>query len=96
MKSRFVRVALLSAVVLTSPLLTFAGSQPKIHKYSKEEAQDRTGITRAIQQGKGTGMSLSDSTIQANAYREQTTEQKPVAPVQRIAQVRTGDTAFTK
>jgi hypothetical protein len=97
MKSQFVRMALLTAVVLTSPLLTFAGGQPKIHPYSKEEAQDRTGITRAIQQGKGTGMSLSDSTIRANAYREQTTGQRPVATVQHVpGQVKSGDTAFTK
>jgi hypothetical protein len=97
MKSQFVRMALLSAVVLTSPLLTFAGSQPKMHQYSKEEAQDRTGITRAIQQGKGTGMSLSDGTIRANAYREQTTEQRPVATVQRVpGQVKSSDPAFTK
>jgi hypothetical protein len=98
MKSQFVRMALLSAVVLTSPLLTFAGGQPaKMHKYSKEDAQDRTGITRAIQQGKGSGMSLSDGTIRANAYREQTTEQRPVATVQPIAgHVKSGDPAFTK
>jgi hypothetical protein len=91
-------MALLSAVVLTSPLLTFAGGQPaKMHKYSKEDAQDRTGITRAIQQGKGSGMSLSDQTIRANAYREQTTGQTATTTVQRIAgQVRSGDPAFTK
>jgi hypothetical protein len=97
MKSQFVRVALLSAAVLTSPLLTFAGGQPaKMHKYSKEDAQDRSGITRAIQQGKGTGMSLSDGTIRANAYREQTTERGPVAPVQRVSQAKPSETAFTK
>src|ERR1700733_2249480 len=97
MKSQFVRMALLSAVVLTSPLLTFAGGQPKIHPYSKEDAQDRTGITRAVQQGKGTGMSRSDGAIQANAYREQTTEQRPVATVQPVAaQAKFSDPAFTK
>jgi hypothetical protein len=94
MKSQLVRVALLSAVVLASPLLTLAGGQPaKMHRYSKEDVQDRTGITRAIQQGKGTGMSLSDRTIRANAYREQT----PVAPAQTVAaHAKSGDTAFTK
>lgn len=97
MKSRFVRVALLSAVVLASPLLTFAGNQPKIHKYSKEEAQDRTGITRAVQQGKGTGMSRSEGTIRANAYREQTTGATS-ATTSRLAtgQVKLSDPAFTK
>ncbi len=94
MKSQFVRVALLSAVVLTSPLLMFAGGQPaKMHKYTKEDAQDRTGVTRAIQQGKGGGMSLSDRTIRANAYREQS----PVPAVHRVpGQVKPGDPAFTK
>jgi hypothetical protein len=97
MKSQFVRVALLTAVVLTSPLLTFAGSQAKIHPYSKTEAQDRTGITRAVQQGKGTGISLSDGAIRANAYREQTTEQRPAATVQPLApQAKLSDPAFTK
>jgi hypothetical protein len=96
MKLRLIRLGLLSAVVTTSPLLTFAGSQPKIHTYSKAETQDRTGIARAVQQGKGTGMSRSDGTIRANAYREQTTEQSSVATVQPLAQPKTGDTAFTK
>jgi hypothetical protein len=97
MKSQFVRVALLSAVVLTSPLLTFAGGQPaKEHNYNKENTQGRT-IGRALQQGKGGGMSLSNGTIRANAYREQTTEQSPVATVQPVpGQVKSGDTAFTK
>lgn len=97
MKSQFVRVALLSALVLTSPLLTFAGGQvAKEHNYTKDTTPDRT-IGRALQQGKGGGMSLSNRTIRANAYREQTTEQSPAAAVQPIpGQVKSGDTAFTK
>ena len=78
MKSRSIRVALLSAVVLASPLLTFAGGQPaKMRWVSKEEAQDRTGITRAVEQGKGAGLTLSQ-VIRANAYRSQTPEESRV------------------
>jgi hypothetical protein len=57
MKSRSIRVALLSAFVLTSPVLTFAAGQPKLRVPSKSETQDLSGATRALQQGKGAGMS---------------------------------------
>ncbi len=65
MKSRF-RVALLSALMMTSPLLSFAGGEHVIRTPSKDEAQDRTGITRAVQYGKGTGMTRNQG-VRANA-----------------------------
>jgi hypothetical protein len=97
MKSRFVRAASLSAVILVTPLLTFAGGQPKIRPVSREEAQDRTGITRSINQGKGAGITLSQGVIRANAYREQTAGDKSVTTVQTVpAHAKEGDPAFTK
>jgi hypothetical protein len=97
MKSRFVRAALLSAFVLVTPLLTLAGGQPKIWPLSKEAAQDRTGITRSINQGKGAGMTLSQGVIRANAYREQTAEDRPATQAQTVTgNPKTGDPAFTK
>jgi|HubBroStandDraft_4_1064222.scaffolds.fasta_scaffold914563_2 hypothetical protein len=51
-------------------MLSFAGGQPKIHRYSPDEGQDRTGITRAVQYGKGTGTTRNDG-VQVNAAREQ-------------------------
>lgn len=97
MKSRFVRVSLLSAVVLVTPLLTFAGGQPKIHPVSKEEAQDRSGITKSINQGKGAGMTRSEGVIRANAYREQTAADRSATKAQTVAaHPKMGDPAFTK
>ena len=94
MKSRFSRVAVLTALVLTSPLLSLAGGQPKVHAVSKSETQDRADVTRAVQFGKGTGMTRNQS-VQANAYRFQTAADS--ASLQSGA-VRTNraDTAFRK
>jgi hypothetical protein len=98
MKSRSFRSVLLSAVVLATPLLTFAGGQPaKIRWVSKEEAADRTGIMRSVNQGKGAGMTVSSRVIRANAYREETAQEKPSAAVQTVpAHPKQGDTAFSK
>jgi hypothetical protein len=98
MKSRFVGLALLSVFVLVTPLLTFAGGQPaKMRWVSKEEAQDRTGITRSINQGKGAGMTLSQRVIRANAYREQTADDRSATTAQTVAvHPKAGDPAFTK
>jgi hypothetical protein len=73
MKSRSVKMVLLAASVLASPVLTFAGWQPN-HVYTppKNEAQDRIGIVRTVDQGKGTGMSRSNVVLRGNAYRSQT------------------------
>jgi hypothetical protein len=71
MKSRFSRVAVLTALVLTSPLLSLAAGQPKVHTVSKSDTQDRADVTRAVQFGKGTGMTRNQG-VQANAYRSQT------------------------
>jgi len=48
-----------------------AAGQPKVHAVSKSETQDRTDVTRAVQFGKGTGMTRNQG-VQANAYRFQT------------------------
>jgi hypothetical protein len=57
MKSRFIRVAVLSALSLTSPVLIFAAGQPKLHMLSKSQMQDLSGATPALHQGKGAGLS---------------------------------------
>jgi hypothetical protein len=57
MKSGSFRVTVL-AIVLASPMLTFAGGQPnKVRNVSKTELQARSGIARTVNQGKGAGMS---------------------------------------
>jgi hypothetical protein len=95
--SRSIRVALLSAVVLASPMLSFAGGQPPVSRTpSKSEAQDRTGISRAVQQGKGTGMTRVQG-VQANASRSQTASETQVAKDQsRAGSPNWSDPAYRK
>jgi len=69
MKSRSIRIAVLSACIVTSPLLSFAAGQPKLHMLSKSQVQDLSGATRAVQQGKGAGMSRSQVALPSNANR---------------------------
>jgi hypothetical protein len=68
-----------------------------MHRYSKEEMQDRTGITRAVQQGKGSGMTRSQGVVGANAYRSQTAEENAATVKQSAAAHSTwNDSAFHK
>src|SRR5580700_5163473 len=95
MKSQF-RIALLSAIVLASPMLSFAGGQPKIHPYSSDDGQDRAGVTRTFQQGKGSGITRSES-VQVNASREQKPAESQVAKEKaKSGNPNYGDAAFHK
>jgi hypothetical protein len=92
-----IRTTLLSALALTIPVLGFAGGQPaRVRMSTKAEMADHTGIARAIQQGKGTGMSPSQKVIRADAYRVQTREDSlPVDPP-AASGPNWGDSAFRK
>ena len=93
MKSQMIKAALISAFVLASPMLSFAGGQPaKMHK--DDTTQDRTGTTRAVQQGKGSGLTRNEG-VQADAYRAQTPAESQVAKEQS-SPGRPVDTAFHK
>jgi hypothetical protein len=94
--SRSIRVALLSVVGLASPMLSFAGGQPAVvRSSSRSEAQDRTGITRAVQQGKGAGATRAQG-IQANASRSQTPAESQVVKEFRTGSPNWSDPAFHK
>ncbi len=98
MKSRSIRVALLSAFVLASALLTFAGSQPPIYRTpSKSEMQSQTGLARAVQQGKGGGSFHHQVMRRVNASRLKTAPDGAV-PNATPATVHpnSGDAAFRK
>jgi hypothetical protein len=56
MKSKSIRAAVVSAFVFVSPVLTFAASQPKVRMAGKSETQNAGDVTRAVQQGKGSGL----------------------------------------
>ena len=94
MNTRSIRMTLLTAVVLTTPVLTFAGGQPAKGLVAyKQVTQDRTGIARAVQQGKGSGNSQSQAVIRANAYRAETVADRQPVRTQPATQA---DTAFRK
>lgn len=83
MKSGSIRVALFTAIALASPVLTFAGGQPnRVRTVSKAEMQDRTGISRTVNQGKGAGVSRPQTGSSANT--------------QAVSRSTGSDTAFSK
>jgi hypothetical protein len=99
MKSQSIRVALLWAFGLASPLLTFAGSQPaEVQRWlGKEEMRDRTSITQTVQRGKDTGLIRSEVVIRANAYRSQTPEESRALVQQSgVAHSNWNDSGFHK
>lgn len=96
MKSPSIKSAALSAFVLLSPLLAFAGGQPaKVRMSNPSETADRTGITRALQQGKGSGTMRQE--YRGNAYRSETAENAPLLKDNSaVRRVNLGDSAFRK
>ena len=98
MKSRSIKMVLLSAFALMSPLLTFAGDQPgQMHRYSKSEIENRDGVTRAVQQGKGAGVSRNQLVLRGNAYRSETSEENPaLLNDSDVVGPNWGDSAFRK
>ena len=63
----------------------------------KDHVQDRTEIGRALQQGKGSGMSLSRLVIRADASRVLTADEKSVVKDQPVVpRSNLTDTAFHK
>jgi hypothetical protein len=96
MKSRSIRVVLLSALVLTSPMLSFAAGQHLVRVPTKEEMLDRSDVTRAVPQGKGTGR-VRVQGIQVNASRSQTAAESQVVKDQsRAGYPNWGDRALRK
>lgn len=75
MKLQSVKMTLLAAAILASPVLAFAGGQPN-HVYTpqKNEAQDRAGVAQNVNQGKGAGVTRNGVVLRGNAYRSETAE----------------------
>jgi len=87
MKSGSIGIALFAATMLASPALTFAGGQPnKMRAVSKAEMQDRTSISRNVNQGKGAGISRKPVVSRANTSASPAAAMRPSGV----------DTAFSK
>jgi Protein of unknown function (DUF2756) len=96
MKFQSIRTAVLSTLVLASPALTLAANQSTgMHVPSQSEMQNRDGVTRAVQQGKGSGMTRSQG-VHANAYRSQTAAESRTSSDRSAVGSKPGDTAFRK
>jgi hypothetical protein len=93
MKYRF--TALILAGVLTSPLLTLGSSRPPVRAPKNSEVEAQEGVTRAVQQGKGSGMTRNDRTPRVNAYREQTPQESNVTRNQ-VKGARRDESAYRK
>ncbi len=97
MKLQTIGTVVFAALVLVSPSLTFAANQSTgMHVPSKSETQNRDGVTRAVQQGKGSGMTRNQG-VRANAYRSLTAAES-TAIIDKLGAVRSasGDSAFRK
>ena len=91
MKYLPIKMALISAIALTNPLLTLAGGQPaKVQTVEKNEPQHFAGAARAVQPGKGTGISR-DQVVRTDADRVQTAKDTSIA-----VHANPGDSAFHK
>jgi hypothetical protein len=96
MKSRSIRVAVLSALVLTSPAFIFAAGQPKLHALSKAEMQDLSGATPAVNQGKGAGMSRNYETSRSSDFHLTAAKDLPATADGSGARLSGGDSATRK
>ncbi len=108
--NRSIRLTMLSGFVLASPLLTFGGQSTGMPapNGAQNDVQNQSGVTRAVQWGKGTGMSRLTRTVPANANRAQTAQEQGVVRADYPASNATGfanelvsvqnpsDTAFRK
>jgi hypothetical protein len=67
-----IRTALLTTLLVASPVLSFAAGQGRIYK----TPQDFSDTTKAVQYGKGTNMTRNEPTLNGNRYRSQTAQDK--------------------
>lgn len=88
-----IRTAFLTTLLLASPVLSFAAGQGKIYK----SAQDFSDSTKAVQFGKGTGMTRNQPTLSGNRYRSQTAQDNgSVRNISTQSRVNLNDVAFRK
>lgn len=88
-----IKVATLSALVLTSPLFVFAGQQPSKVRDTRD-SQVIAGAARAVQQGKAGGLSR-DQVVRANANRVETVRDSAKVD-QNAVRPNPGDSALRK
>jgi len=98
MKSRAIRLALLSACAFATPLLTFAGSQlDKSQAPDNAQTQNIQHATpAAVQQGKDSGAARSGLSIRAEALPVETPQEPACVQQGKHTCPRWDDSAFHK
>jgi len=98
MKSGFIRLTCLSALLVTSPWITFAGDKDAKVYPSAKAALERTETPSLVpNQGKGSGLTISGTVLRVNAWREQTTEDRQSVKSEPVTQQpKWHEPAFTK
>jgi hypothetical protein len=71
MRLRSIRGVVLSATMLAIPFFGFAAGQTRIRPVERYTGE---GVTRAVQQGKGSGTMRNQAFSQGNAYRVETAQ----------------------
>jgi len=96
MKLRSIRIAMVATLALVCPLTIAASQSTGMHVPTKSEMQNRDGVSRAVQQGKGSGRTRNTE-VRANAYRSRTAGENPtVKDGSGVADSNRGDIAFRK
>jgi hypothetical protein len=97
MQHRSTRVAVLSVLAMTSPVLIFAAGQPKLRGLSQSEMQDLSGATQAVQQGKSSGRSRRNEVPIASDYHLATAKDLPAPGNEPVDEgLNRRDSAFRK
>jgi hypothetical protein len=89
-----IRAAVLSATMLAIPFYAFAAGQSRVRPIERYTGE---GVTRAVQQGKGSGTMRNQAFLQGNAYRVRTAQdQGALKDAARAATPNLGDSAKRK
>ena len=94
MRLRSIRGAVLSVTMLAVPFFGFAAGQSRIRPVERYTGE---AVTRAVQQGKGSGTMRIEAFSQGNAYRVQTAQDTgALKDAARAGRPHPGDSAVRK
>jgi hypothetical protein len=96
MKLQALRTAMLATMVLVSPAVSLAAASGKVGIVRRAEAPNPADLTKAVQFGKGTGMTRNDQTLKGNAFRSQTDQDRGAVRSNSDRRPNSGDFAFRK
>jgi len=92
-----IRVAALTGLALASALVTFANGQAaKTGMVRRPDPVDPSGLTRAVPQGKGSGMTRNEPVLRGNAFRSETPQDSAALKDGSHSRAHYSDSSFRK